>query len=338
MLEVTNQRELEMKLSETQIDVTSYDRTIIAFSGGKDSLACILYAIEAGCPNIELWHHAVDGREGSTLMDWTVTEDYCRKVAEALDIPIYFSWLSGGFEREMLRENERKAATQFETPDGLFQTGGVRGKETTRLKFPQISGDLSVRWCSAYLKIDVCSIALTNQERFRNSRTLLISGERAEESPQRAKYKEFEPDRADNRDGKYKRHIDRFRPVHKYTELQIWDLIKKFKINPHPAYRLGWGRLSCLSCIFGSPNQWATIKAIAPSHFETIAEYEELFETTIHRTLSVREQADKGTPYEWVNNNVDVVNQAFSATYTDSVIVENWEYPAGAFGESTGPT
>lgn len=323
---------------ETQININDYDRTIIAFSGGKDSLACLLYAIKIGCPNIELWHHDIDGREGSRLMDWPVTRDYCKKVAEALDIPIYFSWLSGGFEREMLRDNQKKAATYFETPEGLKKAGGTRGKETTRRKFPQVSGDLKVRWCSAYLKIDVCDMSINNQKRFHHSKTLLISGERAEESPQRAKYKAFEPDRSDNRNGKNQKHVDRWRPIHQYKEAQVWDLIREFKINPHPAYHLGWGRLSCLSCIFGSPNQWATIRKIAPAHFEKIADYEEEFGTTIQRALSVRELADKGTAYEAVRYDQDMIDLAFLDTYHGDVIVDDWFYPAGAFGESTGPS
>ena len=63
------------------VDLRSYDYTIIAFSGGKDSLACLLWAIANNAPNIELWHHDVDGREGSTLMDWPITRAYCQAIA-----------------------------------------------------------------------------------------------------------------------------------------------------------------------------------------------------------------------------------------------------------------
>lgn len=55
-----------------EVNPSSYDVVIVAFSGGKDSLACLLHLLELGVPRskIELWHHDVDGREGSTLMDW----------------------------------------------------------------------------------------------------------------------------------------------------------------------------------------------------------------------------------------------------------------------------
>lgn len=231
------------------IDLSSYDKIIVYFSGGKDSLACILHLIESGVDmsRVELWHHEIDGREGSTLMDWPVTPAYCQAVADTLNLPIYFSWKIGGFEREMLRKDSLTAPTKFETPAGeIFQVGGTRGKPNTRRKFPQVSADLKVRWCSAYLKIDIAAAAIRNQAHFDHSQTLVISGERAEESPARSKYKEFEPDRADNRSGKKGRLVDRWRPIHKWSEADVWAIIERFDINPHPAYHLGWGRVSCL--------------------------------------------------------------------------------------------
>lgn len=239
--------------------LSSYDYIIVAFSGGKDSLACVLHLLELGVPRerIELWHHDVDGREGSTLMDWPCTRDYCRKVAEALGVRLFFSWKVGGFEREMLRDASATAPIAFETPDGVKYTGG-KGKPNTRLQFPQVAADLSVRWCSAYLKIDVGAAAIRNQERFNGSRTLFVTGERAEESASRARYESFEPHRSDSRTGRKARHVDQWRPVHSWSERDVWDIIKRWRVNPHPAYRLGWGRVSCAACIFGSPDQWAS--------------------------------------------------------------------------------
>lgn len=319
-------------------DLNEYDRFLVMFSGGKDSLACILELIGRGAPKdrIELWHHDVDG--GDPFMDWPVTADYCRKVAAALGIPIRFSYREGGFRREMLRAGDSTAPVIFETPDGRTAAGG-RGPEGTRRKFPQVSANLSVRWCSAALKIDVADIALKNDIRFRGIKTLVLTGERAEESAARAHYATFEPHRSDLRDGKrYQRHIDHWRPVHAWKEARVWSIINERGIVPHPAYRMGWGRLSCMSCIFGNADQWASVRAVAPERFEEIARYEEEFRTTIHRTLSVRQMADRGTPYEGVDP--ALVELAMSETYTGPVEVpqEHWTLPLGAFGDSTGPT
>ena len=317
-------------------DLHNYDNYIVYFSGGKDSLACLLYLLDKGIDKnkIELWHHDIDGREGSELMDWKVTADYCRAISKAFDIPIYFSWKMGGFEGEMLRENSLTQPTRFETPEGIFQIGGTRGKVSTRRKFPQVSANLSVRWCSAYLKIDVGATALRNQKRFNNSRTLTVSGERAEESASRAKYKTFEPDRSDNRNGKNARHVDRLRPVHGWDEVKVWEIIERYNVNPHPAYKLGWGRVSCMYCIFGNDDQWASSYKVDPGRLQKIMEYETEFGLTIHRTKTVQERIESGEAYEM---NTDDVFTANNKNYNQPAIVENWEMPAGAFGDSCGP-
>ena len=324
-------------------NLNDYDHIIVAFSGGKDSTACVLHLIEQGADpdKIELWHHLIDGREGSTLMDWPVTEDYCRQFAAAMNMPIFFSWKEGGFEREMLRENAKTAPNHFEhLEDNLIEcgiVGGTRGKDSTRRKFPQVSADLSVRWCSAYLKIDVCTAAINNQERFLNKKTLVVTGERAEESAARAKYKTFEPDRSDNRNGKrIVRHVDHWRPIHTWLEYRVWEIMKRHNIEPHPAYLLGWGRLSCMSCIFGSSAQWASLDKIAPAHTKRISDYEEEFGLTIHRSKSVLERIAEASPYDSIDEDLTMI--ALSKFYTGRIINTNWELPAGAYGDSAGPT
>lgn len=319
-------------------DLEAYDHIIVAFSGGKDSLACLLDLLDRGAPKakIELWHHDVDGREGSRLMDWRCTRDYCRKVAQALGVKLYFSWKVGGFEREMLRDATATAPIAFETPDGLRYTGG-EGKPNTRKQFPQVSPDLSIRWCSAYLKIDVASAAIRNQDRFVGRRTLFVTGERAEESPSRARYQAFEPHRSDLRNGRKARLVDHWRPVHAWTEARVWEIIRRHCINPHPAYRLGWGRVSCAACIFGSSNQWASLRAVNPEQFERVAGFEKSFGKTIKRKLDVVQTADKGTPYAMSPSDVAA---ALSDSFDEPVVLteETWTLPRGAFGESCGPT
>ena len=330
-------------------DLKSYDHYIVATSGGKDSFGCIAYLLMNDIPKnkIELWHHCIDGKQRANgshdFMDWPVTEDYVRRVAAAFGIRLFFSWKQGGFKREMLRQNALTAPNHFEAPDpndpdNIIECsiGGVRGKKNTRLKFPQVCADLKRRWCSAYLKIDVCTAAINNQPRFLNKRALVLTGERAEESPGRAKYKAFEPDRSDRRYGKkIVRHVDHLRPVHQWDEQKVWDAMKEFKLVPHPCYRLGWNRLSCISCIFGSRNQWASIYEIWPQKAEEIYKFEREFGFTIHREKSVMDQINEGSPYP--DMDPELVKMGLSMTYEDKIFTSNWQLPAGAFGENVGP-
>lgn len=323
-------------------DLEAYDRYVIFFSGGKDSISCVLHLLECGVDpeRIELHHHDVDGREGSNLFDWPITRSYCRSFAHAFGLRIFFSWKKGGLEGEMLRDNQLTAPIKWEREDGtVAETGGTGGKPSTRRMFPQVTADLSRRWCSAYGKIDVGARLLTTEGRFREGKTLVITGERAEESANRARYKVFEPHRTDNRDGaRVQRWIDQWRPVHTWSEQQVWDIMRRHRVNAHPCYWLGWGRCSCMTCIFGSPHQWASVQKASPDRFQRVANYETEFNVTIHRKLSVIEQAAKGTAYEMDPAMIALAN---SEHYPEDLILvpENqWEFPPGAFGESVGPS
>lgn len=326
--------------------LADYARIVVAFSGGKDSLAALLATMSAmhaqGVPldRLELWHHDVDGA-GEGFMDWPITTAYCRAVADALGLPLLLSYKAGGILREMNRDNCPTAPMHYQDESGAWHVSGGKGPNGTRGLFPQVSPDLRVRWCSAYAKIDVMDAAIRGQARFADGRpSLVITGERAEESSNRARYATFEPHRADNRNGsRNPRQIDHWRPVHGLDEGAIWALIRAAGIVPHVAYQLGWGRLSCLSCIFGSANQWATIAAVFPGHFERVAAREESAGRTIQRKASVRELAARGTPYAAALARPDLVELANGTTWTQPVIVapDAWTMPAGAFGESAGP-
>lgn len=324
-----------------EFNVLSYDKYIVFFSGGKDSIASFLHLLEMGVPKrrIELWHHEIDGRE-ATFMDWEVTTAYCQAFADHFDVPIYFSWKTGGFKREMLRKDSLTAPIQFEVPaDGgkaIVKVGGLKGNPSTRYMFPQLSSDLSVRWCSAYLKIDVGSAAIRNQDRFKGIRTLTISGERGEESDARKGYAEVEPDRADLRNGEIPRHVDRFRAVKNYLEKDVWEIIERWGIRVHPAYYLGFGRVSCKFCIYGNENQFATANAISPLQAQELIMYEEMFDKTMKRDISLVDLIAKGTVYVALTNELSQLATSFEYKLPIMMNKQDWYLPTGAYGENCG--
>lgn len=331
-------------------DLTSYDTVIVTFSGGKDSLASLLRTLELATEQgrdlvtdkaIELWHEDVDSPESGPFMDWPVTTAYVNAIGEAFKIPVYFQWKVGGFLRELTKDKARTAPTKWEEPGGAIgEAGGERGELGSRLKFPQVSPDLRVRWCSAYLKIDPCSKAIVNQTRFKGRRTLVVSGERAEESPGRARYEVFEPDRTHLKSGA--RHVDRWRPVHHWTTAQVWESIRQAGVVAHPAYRAGFGRVSCAFCIFASADQLATGRELLPKAFKKIVNLERSFGATIKRDKkSFDEWADRGTPYLVRDEDVAEGRRLVVLTTYDAPIMvrpEDWVLPLGAFAEGAGPT
>ncbi len=319
-------------------DLHSYDRIIVAFSAGKDSLACFLTLLERGVDpeKIELHHHLVDGREG-VFMDWPVTEAYSEAVARTFGVRHSCSWKVGGFRREMFREDAPTAPIMVPDADSNVCHGGD-GPLGTRQKFPQLASTLQTRWCSAYLKVDVFARWLNNDPRFLESRTLVITGERAEESANRARYQTFFPHPCDRRDSpKLQRHIDHWRPVHSWSEKDVWAIIERWQVLAHPCYYIGgWSRASCRFCIFSGKHHWASLRQIAPVEFAEIAKCEREFGVTIHRSKSIAQLADEGTPFEMDPYWVSIAN---ATTFNLPIIRNQWVLPAGAFKEGMcGPT
>ncbi len=110
--------------------------------------------------------------------------------------------------------------------------------------------------------------------------------------------------------------------------------------GPAPAYRLGWSRLSCIACIFGNADQWASMRYLAPVWFERIATHEDEFGRTIQRHWSIRALADRGRPYQALIEQPELVRLALQHAWSEPVLVPPvaWTHPAGAFGEGSGPS
>ncbi len=333
------------------LPLDQYDAIIVAFSGGKDSLACALHLMDLGV-KFELWHHAIDGRPGQDrLFDWPVTETYCEAVARALGAPLLFQWREGGFRREMLRDNQATAPVTFQLHGGGEKTVGGKGPLNTRRKFPQVSADLSVRWCSSALKIDVATRTINNDPRFANAKILILTGERREESGPRSRYAEVSEHTSTTRN----RRVDQWRAVLNWEESEIWEIIERHRIRPHPAYFLGWSRVSCATCIFGDPTQWATARQVLPEQFHELYSYEREFGVTIRRDGSIIDAANRaGTvsargknkgemrPLSYLRPGDDeMISIATAEHYPFDAALEpgeKWVIPRGAYGHSGGPT
>jgi len=330
------------------LSLSSYARIVLMFSWGKDSAAMVLHTLDwmasEGVPRdrLELWHQLVDGApEDPTFMDWPVTHAYCEAFAHALDLPIRFQWREGGFRREMDRQDSPTAPVTAEDQDGSRVTRGGHGPTGTRGRFPMPSGDLSVRWCSAVLKIDVAARAIANDPRpeFRTGPILVLTGERREEGGKggaRSKYATTEAHRTSTKT----RRVDHHRPILGWPEGRIWATLRAHGIVPHPVYFAGYGRASCSMCIFGGPDEWATARALMPDAYGLVQERERTSGYTIHRTSSVDALADDGTPLCDVTEMDQHRRALLSRTYAGPILCDpgDWRLPSGAFRHGGGPT
>jgi hypothetical protein len=219
------------------LPLADYDLCVVSFSGGKDSLALVLDLLERGVPRdrIQLWHQCIDA-PGEPFMDWPCTEGYVKAVGAALGVRVLFQRRLGGFLGELLKQDARTRPVLFDRQDGTSAlAGGLKGKVGTRRRFPQATADLRVRWCSSVLKIDAFALALNNDPALKAGRLLVLTGERRQESANRAAYAEKEPHRCDSR----RRRVDAWRAVIDWTEQQVWDVIRRWLRSGRSCPR-GW--------------------------------------------------------------------------------------------------
>lgn len=299
-------------------------RILVAFSGGKDSVAMVLDLLDRGIPKdrIELHHHEVDGR-GGLFFDWGCTTSYCEAFAKAFELPIVFSWRAGGIRREMRRTNEGLQPVVYERK-GEEVLLPSRPGNSTRRKFPAVSADLRTRWCSSVAKIDVLS-RVVNAE-YKEGELLILTGERRQESAARAKYQLFEPYRSRTQ----KRDAWQWRSVLDHSERQVWALLRKYKVQPHPAYELGWGRCSCQLCIFSSANTWASLYELSPEKVQGIASLEQELGHTLYHGCTIMDKVRAGRSMLKPNLVARWGREALTA-FQSPIFVEDWQLPAGAF-------
>lgn len=388
------------------LPLEEYDLIVVLFSGGKDSTACYYKLLELGVPKekIELWHHDIDGGHPSRRMDWRCTQNYVKSFAEAEGVALRVSYRINGFFGELYRigasepvewiEPDTGEIMQCKRSSNYLKCLDLKEKCTEsmeeklkeygcRMKFPAKSGDLSRRWCSAYLKIMVADSVISNLDRLdelaklgskrhkfpakgsthngrwcsgslkasvqdsvtscleltkENVKVLVVSGERRGESKGRSMYNEMEIHRT-NAEKKAHRTVHQWRPVIDYSEKDVWEVLKRHKVNPHPCYRAGWNRCSCAQCIFSTPTLFAGIRDLYPDEYEKLRQDEIILGFILDNKCDLDTFVGNARSCVYWNDEAAIHSIISGEFNVDDVYVkEKWLYPAGAFhGAEGGP-
>ncbi len=307
---------------------------LVGFSGGKDSIAMVLMLIKAGVPKhrIILHHHDVDG-DGEDLFDWKCTKSYCIAFAKAFGLELLFSYRKGGIVREIFRNEEARQDVYYQREvDGpYYMVPSQKNRINTRLKFPAVAADLQTRWCSGTVKIEVFRTAVCNNPNYKVPEIFILTGERRQESANRAKYNEVEVHDVTRK----KRVAVSWRAIIDWTEEQVWDIMREFGVVAHPCYFLNWSRCSCQTCIFNSPTIWANVNLISPQKTHRIFEIEQEIGFNLYHKQTIVEKFMNAKPNEmdpfWI--------EQATLEFTTPILVDtaHWQLPSGAFSmESSG--
>lgn len=358
----TDSEHMKKILLDELLPLEEYDLIAILLSGGKDSIACYYKLLELGIPKekMEFWHHDIDGGHPCRRMDWRCTQNYVRAFAEAEEVPLRLSWRVNGFFGELYRIGASEPVEWMEPDTGeigrcRLSQNYIKCQEIRRLdaenmedqlralgyrmKFPAKTGDLSRRWCSAYLKIMVADTVISNLEKTRNNiKVLIVSGERRGESRGRSRYNEMEIHRT-NAEKKARRLVHQWRPVIDYSEKDVWEVLKRHKVNPHPCYRAGWNRCSCAMCIFSTPKLFAGIRELYPEEYNLLKQDEKILGFTLDNKCDLDTFVGDTPPCVFYGDSQAVRSLLTGKFAADDMYVKDtWLYPAGAFhGAEGGP-
>ena len=385
------------------LPLEEYDLIVVLISGGKDSVACYLKLIELGVPKekIEFWHHDIDGGHPTRRMDWKCTQNYVKALADAEGVKLRVSYRVNGFFGELYRigasepiewiDPDTGEIRQCKLSSNYLKCRELKEQATEemeellkqygyRMKFPAKTGDLSRRWCSAYLKICVADTVVSNLDRLgeleelggkrhkfpakggthsgrwcsgnlkaavqdsvtanleetkHDKKILIVSGEKRGESAGRSKYNEMEIHRT-NATAKAHRVVHQWRCCIDYSEKDVWELLKRHHINPHPCYRIGWNRCSCMMCIFSTPRLFAGVKELFPDAYASLRHDEEVLGFTLDNKKNLDEFIGD-TPSCVCWNDKKAIHSILTGEFgTEDIYTENWNYPVGAFHGADG--
>jgi 3'-phosphoadenosine 5'-phosphosulfate sulfotransferase (PAPS reductase)/FAD synthetase len=251
---------------------------MVSVSGGKDSTATLLLAIERQAENIypvfadtgnehDLTYQYLDYLESETGMKIRrVAPDFSAQIIRKRDVTME-KWRKDG-----ISEHRIEKVKELLIPSGnpFLDLCIWKGR------FPSTKA----RFCTEELKV----LPITNQVVFpllkQFDQIESWQGIRWDESPARAKYVEregIEPDAE---------RVFAYRPILSWTAEQVFDFHRKHGIDWNPLYEKGMGRVGCMPCINANKSELAAIANQFPEVIDRIEAWERLVSETSKRDSS----------------------------------------------------
>lgn len=259
---------------------------LVSISGGKDSTATLLLALERHP------HEEVRAAFADTGNEHESTYDYVRHLGDKLGVHI--EWIKQDFtdwwwrRRDYVRDVwprklvEKEGMSEAEAAEAVARVLDVLEAGPTGNPFLDlciIKGRFPSRraqFCTQFLKTEpLTEYALALIEL--HGAVESWQGVRAEESPSRAAL----PEREDRGGG-----LTIYRPIHKWTVAEVFEQHRKHGIEPNPLYTQGMGRVGCMPCINANKDELLEISKRFPQHIDRIEKWERAVGLACKRSFS----------------------------------------------------
>lgn len=278
------------------------------------------------------------------LSEKQLRSDELRAAILGEDRPAYEELASYGYRMKFPAKTadlERRwcsAALKISVSDTVLRNLELLQSIGERRKFPAKGSCQQGRWCSGTLKASVEQSVTADLQRSGDGvRILVVSGERRDESTARSKYNEIELHRT-NAEKKAHRTVHLWRAVIDHSERDVWELLRRYCITPHPCYTAGWNRCSCMACIFSMPRHFAGIRELFPKVYEQLRQDEILLGFTLDNKKTLDEYV--GDAQSCVDCTAQsAIWQLRSGVFTATDIytpTREWIFPSGAFNGALG--
>lgn len=240
---------------------------VISFSGGKDSTALVLLALE------------VADRKGfsplvvfaDTGNEHELTYEYVETVERHIGLKI--QRVRADFSAQVLRKRNSvgRRWTEDRVPPHRIAKA-VRLLQPTGIPFLDLclwkgrAPSTKRRFCTEETKV-VPIYEQVQLPLMRTGRVLSWQGVRAEESPARAALKRLE--KGDGR-------LWHFRPLLCWSVEEVFAMHRRHGLEPNPLYKMGLSRVGCMPCIHSTKDEVRNISARFPHVIDRVAEWESL--------------------------------------------------------------
>ncbi|MEU1313350.1 phosphoadenosine phosphosulfate reductase family protein [Streptomyces cinnamoneus] len=222
------------------------DWILLNSSGGKDSQSMASHVCRLAA-KLGLLHRVVIVHSDLGDVEWGGTRTLAEEQARRLGVRFEVVKAEGGdlLARTVARFFKLKAKAEKEACD--------EGRDPATAKVAPAWPSSTARWCTSDLKRGPIRKLMTRLvaelgDLGRPVRILNCMGQRAAESAPRAKLAAVEIDRPASNG---KRHVTTWRPIHSWTDAEVWKEIARSGLPYHEAYDWGMSRLSCSFCVLG---------------------------------------------------------------------------------------
>lgn len=254
------------------------ERNIISVSGGKDSTALLLLAIERGADNMSAVFADTGHEHALTYAYIQYLNDKVFPIQSIRpDYTAAFARRRAFMDRVIAGEHKERAGARHiwtaEAARGALEVLHPTGNPFLDMclihgRFPSTR----VRFCSEELKRDPITKQVHQPILAAGDDIISWQGVRADESPSRALLPENEMKLVHASGAEFWN----YRPILKWTVEQVFAMHAKHGVDPNPLYKLGMGRVGCMPCIHAKKDELLEISRRFPEEVERVARWESM--------------------------------------------------------------